>query len=230
MKGLPGRWRAVIVAAALLAVVFGSFFGTRTLVQSQQPPSPTPTPTPKPLAQIKEEHNKAVREDRAKPRPPAELGDFLLDSRGEGGSPHYSCSVPPAGGEHDYAGLESSELYFKIAGLGLDGVGRCDKLVVNIRVGGRGTVAGRFYFTTPKVRFYTTAPAERLQLTALGGRPALLELPVTGAVTSYAKVLVIQRFPGEAGPGTPGIGVSSWVINDLEKAKALAAQIMGGPR
>jgi len=196
----------------------------------------TTTPTPEatealeestPVADAEsavERAKQATAADRVKPRFRGELGDFVIVGPGESGG--YPCPEPfqPA------TNLERSELYFSLPGAVIDmvGSGSCQGTIIGITAsvpdGVNDAMVGRGYFVGPKLEEPFNAPAERLKLITVGGKPALAELPIPDCMVCPSQVAVIERFPSEE---APGITVWARTTNDLDKAIALAEQIMG---
>jgi hypothetical protein len=182
------------------------------------PPSPVAAPKGGPVDRAKQ----ATEADRAKPRFTGELGDFVIVEPHTGTG--YPCPEPAQPGTNP----ERSELYFSLAGAVIEGVGSCQGTIFSITAsvpdGVNGAMVGRGYFPGPKLEEPFDAPAERLKLITVGGMPALAELPIPDCMVCPSQVVVIQRFPSEE---APGITVWALTTNDLDKAIALAEQIMG---
>jgi hypothetical protein len=199
---------AVVACLALLGIGLGVYFGARALVSSEGDPV--------------ERAKQASEADRAKPRFMGELGDFVIVEPNT--SDNYSCPEPyqPA------TDLEGSELYFSLPGAVLDMAGSCQGTVTSIRMifPDSGDMVGRSYFLGPKSGGSWDAPEDRLKLITVGGKPALAELPIPDDFASQSQVVVIERFPSEE---APGITVWARTTNDLDKAIALAEEIMGVP-
>ena len=219
-----GVFLAVVAAAiALGALVLVERQGseeTGTIAEQLLLPSPVSQGEGDPL----ERAQQATEADRVKPRFRGELGDFVIVEPAT--ATGYPCPEPyqPA------TNLERSELYFSLPGAVIDtvGSGSCQGTIIVISAlipdeAGEATVA-RAYFPGPKVETTFDAPAERLKLITVGGKPALALLPIPDCMLCPSQVVVIERFPSEAGPG-----IAAWArtINDLDKAIALAEQIMG---
>lgn len=198
----------VVIAAclALLGIAVGAYFGTQALGSSEGDPV--------------ERAKQASEADRAKPRFMGELGDFVIVEPNT--MNNYPCPEPyqPA------TDPERSELYFSLPGAVLDMAGSCQGTVTSIRMvfPDSGDMVGRGYFLGPKFGVSRDAPEDRLKLITVGGKPALAELPIPDHFASKSQVVVIERFPSEE---APGIMVSARTTNDLDKAIALAEQIMG---
>jgi hypothetical protein len=206
------RIGVVIVAClALLGIALGSYFGARALVSSEEED---------PVERAKQ----ATEEDKAKPRFRGELGDFVIVEPGTTGG--YPCPEPYEPGTNP----ERSELYFSLPGAVIDMVGSCQGTIFSITAviedEAGGAVVGRGYFLDPKLQEPFDAAADRLKLITVGGKPALAELPIPDHFASISQVAVIERFPSE---DAPGITVWARTTNDLDKAIALAEQIMGLP-
>jgi hypothetical protein len=158
--------------------------------------------------------------DKAKPRFRGERGDFVIVEPGEGGG--YPCPEPYQPGTDP----ERSELYFELPGSTIDMVGSCQDTIISItaNVGDGYSRVGRGYFLGPKLEEPFDAPAERLKLITVGGKPALAVLPIPDSFLSTTQVVVIERFPSEEAPG-----ITLWAqsVGSLERAIALAEQIMG---
>jgi len=181
---------------------------------------------PSPVSQGKgdavERAKQATEADRVKPRFRGELGDFVIVEPHTGTG--YPCPEPAQPGTNP----ERSELYFSLPGAVIEGVGSCQGTIFSITAsvpdGVTGAMVGRGYFLTPKLEEPFDAPAERLKLITVGGKPALAEVPIPDCMVCPSQVVVIERFPSEA---APGITVWALTTNDLDKAIALAEQIMG---
>jgi len=204
------RIRAAIVGSlALLGIALGGFFGARALVPAEEK-NPV------------ERAEQATEADKAKPRFTGDLGDFVIVDRIT--APGYPCPEPYQPGTNP----EQSELYFNLPGAGTPMVGSCQGTIIAITASivdaAGGAQVGRVYFLGPKVELPFHAPAERLKLMTIGGKPALAELPIPDCIVCTSQVVVIQRFPSEA---APGITVWAQTVNDLDRAIALAEQIMG---
>jgi hypothetical protein len=197
---------AVVACLALLGIALGAFFGARALVSSEEDPV--------------ERAKEASEADKAKPRFRGELGDFVIVEPGTTGG--YPCPEPyqPA------TDLEGSELYFSLPGGVIDMAGSCQGTVISISMVVDHAMVGRGYFPGPKLEEPFDAPADRLKLITVGGKPALAELPIPDDFASPSQVVVIERFPSEE---APGITVWARTTNDLDKAIALAEEIMGVP-
>jgi hypothetical protein len=246
----------VLLAAGIgLAVYFASQAGDGTSVaqEIEQPTAaaraattePTPEPSaapggagaeveatpegvlpPSPVSQGKgdvlERAEQAAAADRAKPRFRGELGDFVIVDPAT--ATGYPCPEPYQPGTNP----ERSELYFSLPGAVVDMVGSCQGTIIGITASiadeAGAAMVGRTYFAGSKVETTFNAPAERLKLITVGGKPALAELPIPDCMLCPSQVMVIERFPSEAAPG-----ITAWArtINDLDKAIALAEQIMG---
>jgi len=160
--------------------------------------------------------------DSAKPRFRGELGDFVIVEPNTASG--YPCPEPyqPA------TNLERSELYFSFPGALIDPElsGSCQGTVIAITAGiiDGYSMVGRGYFLGPKLEEPFDAPADRLKLMTIGGKPALAELPIPDHFLSTTQVVVIERFPSEA---APGIALSARSVGKLERAIALAEQVMG---
>jgi hypothetical protein len=221
-----------LVLGILLAVVASAIAGGALVVVSQgggetgTTPEEVPTPSPvlQPEGDAIERAKQATAADRAKPRFTGELGDFVIVE--PDAATGYPCPEPyqPA------ANLERSELYFSLPGAVIDtvGSGSCQGTIIVVSAlipdeAGEAMVA-RAYFPGPKVETTFDAPAERLKLITVGGKPALAELPIPDCMVCTSQVAVIERFPSEE---APGITVWARTTNDLDKAIALAEQIMG---
>jgi hypothetical protein len=169
-----------------------------------------------------ERAKQATEADRVKPHFRGELGDFVIVEPGTASG--YPCPEPyqPA------TNPERSELYFSLPGAVIDMVGSCQGTIIGITASiadeAGGAVVGRGYFLGPKLEEPISAPAERLKLITVGGKPAVAEVPIPDCMVCTSQVVVIERFPSEAGPG---ITVSARTLNDLDRAIALAEQIMG---
>jgi len=209
---------ASAIAAGALVVVWRGGGETETTPEEVLPPSPVLQPEGDAIERAKQ----ATAADRAKPRFTGELGDFVIVEPHTGTG--YPCPEPAQPGTNP----ERSELYFSLPGAVIEGVGSCQGTIIAITAfvpdGVNGAMVGRGYFLGPKLEEPFDAPAERLKLITVGGKPALAELPVPEDMTCTTQVVVIERFPSEAGPG---IAVSARTINDLDRAIALAEQIMG---
>jgi len=181
-----------------------------------------PSPVSEPKGGAVERAKQATEADRAKPRFRGELGDFVIVEPNT--ATGYPCPEPYQPGTNP----EQSELYFSLPGAVIDMVGSCQGTIIAITAsvpdGVNAAMVGRGYFLGPKLEEPFDAPAERLKLITVGGMPALAELPVPHCMVCPSQVVVIERFPSEAGPG---IAVSARTTNDLDRAIALAEQIMG---
>ncbi|MDP2953186.1 MAG: hypothetical protein Q8O76_07720 [Chloroflexota bacterium] len=201
---------AIVGSLALLGIALGGFFGARALAPSEEDPV--------------KRAERATEADKAKPRFTGELGDFVIVERVT--APGYPCPEPYQPGTNP----EQSELYFSLPGAIMDMVGSCQGTIIGITASiadvAGGARVGRVYFLGPKVELPFHAPAERLKLMTVGGKPALAELPIPDCIACTSQVVVIERFPSEAGPG---ITVWAQTLNDLDRAIALAQQIMGVP-
>jgi hypothetical protein len=197
---------AIVACLALLGIALGSYFGARALVSSEEDPV--------------ERAKQASEEDKAKPRFTGELGDFVIVEPNTWDN--YSCPEPyePA------TNPEQSELYFNLPGAVLDMAGSCQGTVTSISMifPDSADMVGRSYFLGSKFGVSVDAPEDRLKLITVGGKPALAQLPIPDHFASPSHVVVIERFPSEA---APGIMVWARTTNDLDKAIALAEQIMG---
>jgi len=169
-----------------------------------------------------ERAKQASAADKAKPRFRGELGDFVIGEPNTGAG--YPCPEPyqPA------TNPESSELYFSFPGALIDPElsGSCQGTVIAITadITDGYSMVGRGYFLAPKLELPFDAPADRLKLMTIGGKPALAELPIPDSFLSTTQVVVIERFPSEA---APGIALSARSVGKLERAIALAQQMMG---
>jgi hypothetical protein len=158
--------------------------------------------------------------DKAKPRFRGELGDFVIVEPNTASG--YPCPEPyqPA------TNPERSELYFSFPGALIDTVGSCQGTVIAITAGiiDGYSMVGRGYFLGLKLEEPFDAPADRLKLMTIGGKPALAELPIPDHFLSTTQVVVIERFPTEQAPG-----ITAWALSvgKLERAIALAEQVMG---
>jgi len=181
-----------------------------------------PSPVPQGKGDAVERAKQATEADRVKPRFRGELGDFVIVEPHTGTG--YPCPEPAQPGTNP----ERSELYFSLPGAVIEGVGSCQGTIFSITAsvpdGVTGAMVGRGYFLTPKLEEPFDAPAERLKLITVGGKPALAEVPIPDCMVCPSQVVVIERFPSEA---APGITVWALTTNDLDKAIALAEQIMG---
>ncbi len=199
---------AIMASLALLAIALGGFFAARALVPSEEGPM--------------ERAEQATEADKAKPRFRGELGDFVIVERGT--ALGYPCPEPYQPGTNP----EQSELYFSLPGAVIDMVGSCQGTIFSITADitdeAGGARVGRTYFLGPRVELPFDAPAERLDVMTVGGKPALAELPIPDCIVCTSQVVVIERWPSEAGPG---ITVWARTTNDLDRAIALAEQIMG---
>jgi len=197
---------AIVACLALLGIAVGAYFGTQALGSSEEDPV--------------ERAKQASEADKAKPRFMGELGDFVIVEPGTTGG--YPCPEPyqPA------TDLEGSELYFSLPGGVIDMAGSCQGTVISISMVVDHAMVGRGYFPGPKLEEPFDAPADRLKLITVGGKPALAELPIPDDFASKSQVVVIERFPSEE---APGITVWARTTNDLDKAIALAEEIMGVP-
>lgn len=103
----------------------------------------------------------------------------------------------------------------------------CQGTVTSIRMGfpDSGDLVGCGYFIGSRFGISADVPRERLKLITVGGKLALAELPISDYFVSPSRVVAIERFPSDAGPG---IAVWARTINDLDRAIALVEQIMGG--
>jgi len=219
-----------IVLGIFLMVVASAIAGGALVVVSQgggetgTTPEEVPTPSPvlQPEGDAIERAKQATAADRAKPRFTGELGDFVIVEPNT--ATGYPCPEP----HQPAANPEQSELYFSLPGAVMDMVGSCQGTIIAITAsvpdGVNGAMVGRGYFLGPKLEEPFDAPAERLKLITVGGKPALAELPIPDCMVCPSQVVVIERFPSEAGPG---IAVSARTTNDLDRAIALAEQIMG---
>lgn len=184
-----------------------------------------PTPVLEGKGDPVERAKQATAADRAKPRFTGELGDFVIVGP-DTSAARYSCPEPAQFATN----LERSELYFSLPGAVIDAesAASCQGIIFTITAfvpdGANAAMVGRAYFPTPKLELSRDAPAERLKLITVGGRPSLAELPIPDCITCPSQVAVIERFPSEEGPG-----IFTWVrtTNDLDRAIALAEQIMG---
>ena len=80
----------------------------------------------------------------------------------------------------------------------------------------------RSYFVG-EARVAVEAPFERLRLEEIAGHPALVVVPVQGALVDDAIVIAIERMPeGDR----PGIMVGAHVIQDLELARRVVEQLL----
>jgi len=183
---------------------------------------------PSPVSQGKgdavERAKQATEADRAKPRFTGELGDFVILGPDAQPATRYPCPEPAQPGTNP----EGSELYFSLPGAVIEGVPSCQGTIFSITASiadeAGGAVVGRAYLLAPRLDVGFDAPEERLKLITVGGKPALAELPIPDCMVCNSQVAVIERFPSEAAPG-----IFTWVrtFNDLDKAIALAEQIMG---
>jgi len=195
--------------------------GNRAFHEAGEAEAESTSPTPERAAAI-ERAKQASAVDRAKPRFKGELGDFIVVEPGT--LSNYPCPE----GHRPGADPERSELYFELPGDTMDTVGSCQGTIISITVGmtdeAGGALVARGYFLGPKLEEPFDAPAERLKLITVGGKPALAELPVPDCIVCTSQVAVIERFPSEE---APGIAVWARTTNDLDRAIALAEQIMG---
>jgi len=184
------------------------------------PPSPVSEPKGGPVERAKQ----ATEADRVKPRFTGELGDFVIVE------PHTGTGYPCPEPYQPATDLERSELYFSLPGavIDMEGSGSCQGTIFSITAsvpdGVTGAMVGRGYFPGPKLEEPFDAPAERLKLITVGGKPALAEVPIPDCIVCPSQVVVIERFPSEE---APGITVWARTTNDLDRAIALAEQIMG---
>ncbi|MGD0205733.1 MAG: hypothetical protein ABSB57_04770 [Dehalococcoidia bacterium] len=225
------RWRlavAVGVVVALLAVgiALAAYFASRGSDGSSvaQKTQESATAVLQPEGDAVDRAKQATEADKAKPRFRGELGDFVIVEPNT--TNHYPCPEPAQFATN----LERSELYFSLPGAVIDaeGAASCQGTIFSITAfvpdASGEAMVGRGYFVAPRLELNADAPEERLKLITVGGKPALAELPIPDCMVCDSQVVVIERFPSEAAPG-----VFTWVrtINDLDKAIALAEQIMG---
>ena len=222
-----------IVLGIFLMVVASAIAGGALVVVSQgggetgTTPEEVPTPSPvlQPEGDAIERAKQATEADRVKPRFRGELGDFVIVGPNTSAS-RYLCPERAQFATN----LEQSELYFSLPGAVIDaeGAASCQGIVFTITAfvpdASGEAMVGRGYFLSPKLELSRDAPAERLKLITVGGKPALAEVPIPDCIVCPGEVVVIERFPSEAAPG-----IFTWVrtTNDLDKAIALAEQIMG---
>ncbi len=195
--------------------------GNRAFHEAGEGEAESTSPAPERAGAI-ERAKQASAADRAKPRFRGELGDFVVVERGT--LSNYPCPE----GHRPGTDPERSELYFELPGDTIDGVGSCQGTIISIDASiadaAGGALVSRGYFLGPKLETLFDAPAERLKLITVGGKPALAELPVPDCIVCTSQVAIVERFPSEQAPG-----IAVWVrtTNDLDRAMALAEQIMG---
>jgi len=233
MKERRGEMTKWIVLGIFLMVVASAIAGSVLVLVERQGGEETgtiaeqvlaPTPVSQGIGDVTKRAQQATEADSAKSRFRGDLGDFVIVEPDT--TNHYPCPEPAQFATN----LEQSELYFNLPGAVIDaeGAASCQGIVFTITAfvpdASGEAMVGRGYFLSPKLELSRDAPAERLKLITVGGKPALAEVPIPDCIVCPGEVVVIERFPSEAAPG-----IFTWVrtTNDLDKAIALAEQIMG---
>jgi hypothetical protein len=174
----------------------------------------TPPPPGTPATPLREVHQ-ATAADEAKGIFSGPIGEFLV-------TPGEKAAYPPCPEPITRTiNYKTSELYSPI--FGDPEVYQCGNgKIVNIAIIG-GPSMGRRYFVGPaKLPF--EGPFDRLVLLTVGGHSAIAQLPHP-AFPGSLRLTVIERFPTSNDPG-----ILVWLDDagsSLEKAKVLAARIMG---
>jgi hypothetical protein len=152
--------------------------------------NPAPPPDPEAAATARAGLEQQIAVDRGKARFLGRLGDFeVVPSRADvnAGMPcPPAVTVVPGSGRLAASELNQSETWEQT---------QCADGMVIAAYGPQGN---RSYFTGA-AKVVVDAPLDRLQLTSVGGRPALLVLPVVEIGPHM--IYVIQRPPSPSAPG-----------------------------
>lgn len=205
-------------AAALALVGLAVFFAATQLLGSEDSLVTQTQGSEDPVKRAMD----AFERDNAKPAFQGQLGDFFVVQ--EPTTTERPCPGPYES-VYDIDVIRESELYSEVFGQQPQ-MGVCpDGSPVGIMFWGDDVISRSYFFGTPQ--YTLTAPRERLRLLTVAGRPALAEVPIANALVSSAQLIVIERYPDG---DTPGIELGIVTVNDLDRAIALAEQILGASR
>ncbi|MEX2158802.1 MAG: hypothetical protein WEB04_05295 [Dehalococcoidia bacterium] len=203
-------WEAVymrrsVATATAIVLLGGLAFGAYRLASGIAAPDPV------------KQADEALETDRAAEPFRGQFGDFVVSERDE---TRRTCAGPytPL---HDMDVIKESELYAGALGEEVE-AGLCpDGSIVGLYVFGDVVIFRGYFYGEPHVPF--NAPRDRLQLMTVAGMSAIAEVPVERGLASNAQLVVIERLPDGA---TPGIQLGITTVDDLEKALALAEDII----
>ena len=208
-------FRVAVGVAALALAGLGVFYLATQLLGSEGPLATQILGSEDPVKRARD----AIDLDNAKPTFQGQLGDFLVVQ--EPVTTERPCPGPYES-VYDIDVIRESELYSEVFGQEPQ-MGVCpDGSPVGIMFWGEDVISRSYFFGTPQ--YMLTAPRERLRLLTVAGRPALAEIPIANALVSSAQLIVIERDPDG---DTPGIELGIVTVNDLDRAIALAEQILG---
>jgi len=120
--------------------------------------------------------------------------------------------------------IKASDLYSPVFGDNLEGfVYECaDGKIIGIEIYGADIIGKRYFVGKPIILWQS--PLEGFKLMTVGGKPAIVQLPMPG-FSWHPRLAVIERFPNG---NRPGIVVSiSDTDKTLEEVVELAAKMMG---
>ena len=219
--------RLAFLLIALVAVIGGGWFVAGRSAGSSDPPAVTdsPTSTPESLALVVE---RAMCEERDKPRFVGTLGDFRVAPRGDPPPEAriFSCASTQVSDREVMRGHELWAAPFEPGGLGWacpDG----QIILVNnegdYRKSTHDALLARGYFSSLPLVLMRDAPRDRLEIISVEGHPALLERPIPGYPYGVANLAVIERYPTA---DSPGIMVAIEMAPSVDAAIELAASVM----
>jgi hypothetical protein len=201
-----------VVLAVAVGIAAASAIGSlddKSQTGIARPSAPPDRETPDP----------SLAAELAKPYYVGLLGDFEIE-------PRKVAEYPPCDAVESAPVPEASELHS--AGFKVTSTAKCaDGTAMDMTFAGEGApdTIGRRYFVGP-ARLPYEASEDRLMLLEVGGRPAIVQLPMPEH-TATLRLAVIERFPSGEKPG-----ILLWVENSLrsvDEAAALAEQIMTTP-
>lgn len=224
--------RAISLVLVLIALSVGSVIGAQRLETFPLGGGAKLPVEDQSQEDVVAEAKRALQEDQQLPRYQGVLGPFLIGSG--------TADFPPCDqlGRPADAVARSSELYhpmlegafapgvYSPVGIGgcLSPQVRVDYIgadVLNAEGRSVGYMFRRYFIGQPKVG--AEAPLTRMRVENIGGYPALVIVPVQGALVDDAIVIAIERMPDGS---RPGIMVGAQVMQDLELARSVVEQLI----